>query len=92
MFIVLPLNMYTYTNILEVAGTAGYAGAYPAYPVDPPLGEAESRDTIVWRQTIGRDAELRRVERNCASHESKKTNKPATIRDEHTIGILHFLL
>jgi hypothetical protein len=35
MFIVLPLNMYTYTDILEVAGTAGYAGAYPAYPVDP---------------------------------------------------------
>jgi hypothetical protein len=55
-------------------------------------GEAESRDTIVWRQTIGRYAELWRVERNCASHESKKTNKPATVRDEHTIGILYFLL
>jgi hypothetical protein len=49
-------------------------------------GEVESRDTIVWRQTAGRDAKLWRVDRNCASHKSKK-NKSATVRDEQTIGI-----
>jgi hypothetical protein len=48
---------------------------------------AESRDTIVWRQTAGRDAKLWRVDCNCASHKLKKTNKPATVRDEQTIGI-----
>jgi hypothetical protein len=45
-------------------------------------GEAESKDTIVWRQTARRDAKLWRVDRNCASHESKKTNKSATVPDE----------
>jgi hypothetical protein len=55
-------------------------------------GEAESRDTIVWRQTTRRDTKLWRVERNCASHKSKKTNKPVTIRDEETIDIPYFLL
>jgi hypothetical protein len=50
-------------------------------------GEDESRDTIVWRQTAGRDAKLWRVDRNCASHKSKKTNKSATVRDEQTISI-----
>jgi hypothetical protein len=50
-------------------------------------GEAESRDTIVWRQTTGRDAKLWKVDRNCASHKSKKKNKSATVRDEQPIGI-----
>jgi hypothetical protein len=50
-------------------------------------GEAESRETIVWRQAAGRDAKLRRVDRNCASHKLKKTNKSAMVRDEQTIGI-----
>jgi hypothetical protein len=50
-------------------------------------GEAESRDMIVWRQTARRDAKLWRVDRNCASHKWKKTNKPATVRDEQTIDI-----
>jgi hypothetical protein len=49
-------------------------------------GEAESRDTVVWRQTTGRDAKLWRVDCNCASHKSKM-NKPATVQDEQTIGI-----
>jgi hypothetical protein len=38
------------------------------------------------------NAKLWRVELNCASHKSKKTNKPAMVRDEQTIDISYFLL